>query len=145
SPQDFVRMLAPTRTYGEKDLAEHIVSTYAKEGDKPEFEVPFLVEKKKPAVGQPAETKPADEEDGPDDDDIVEDWEMKFAKEVVANVTSSSRPKLVTSAAKIIARVRGEEEKKLVSALGLVGVDWSAPTGSELPNLEVTLNAPSRI
>ncbi len=145
SPQDFVRMLAPTRTYGEKDLAEHIVSTYAKEGDKPEFEVPFIVEKKKPAAGQPAETKPADDEDGPDDDDIVEDWEMRFAKEVVSNATTPSRPKLVTSASKIVARVRGEEEKKLIAALSVVGVDWSAPTGTEAPNLEVSLAAPRHV
>ena len=37
----------PTRTYGEKDLDAHLVSTYAKDTDKPAYEVPFLVEKKK--------------------------------------------------------------------------------------------------
>ena len=48
SPSDFVRMLAPTHSYGEKDLDAHLVSTYAKDSDKPEYELPFLVEKKKP-------------------------------------------------------------------------------------------------
>src|SRR5262249_54062579 len=42
APSDFVRMLAPTHSYGEKDLDAHLVSTYAKEGDKPTFELPFL-------------------------------------------------------------------------------------------------------
>ena len=47
SAGDFVRMLAPTHSYGEKDLDAHLVSTYAKDGDKPAYEVPYLVERKK--------------------------------------------------------------------------------------------------
>src|SRR4029079_12058722 len=46
SPQDFVRLLPPTRTYGEKDLDAHLVSTYARDVDKPAFELPYLVERK---------------------------------------------------------------------------------------------------
>ena len=144
APADFVRLLAPSRVYGEKDLAEHIVSSYAKDGDKPEYELPFLVEKKKPAAGTPADVKPAsDDDDGPDDDDIIEDWEMRFAKEVVAATNASNRLKLVNGATKIVARVRGEEEKKLVTALQGINVDWSGPTGADSaqPNLEVSLTS----
>lgn len=142
APSDFVRMLAPTRTYGEKDLDAHLVSTYAKDTDKPTFEVPFLVEKKKPAAGEQPATAPPDDEDGPDDDEIVEDFEMKFAKEVVSGVQSSSRPKLVAGAGKIVMKVRADEEKKLVSALSTIGVDWSAPAGTAEPtaNLDVQLS-----
>jgi len=142
SPQDFVRMLAPTRTYGEKDLDAHLVSTYAKDIDKPAFELPYLVEKKKPAVGAAPEVKPPDDEDAPDDDEIVEDFEMRFAKQLVASVSASTRPKLVAGAGKIVQSVRGEEEKKLVAALQTIGVDWSgAPAAAARSNLDVSVTA----
>ncbi|HEU4729311.1 MAG TPA: MXAN_5808 family serine peptidase [Kofleriaceae bacterium] len=143
SPQDFVRMLAPTRTYGEKDLDAHLVSTYAKDIDKPVFELPYLVDRKKPAAGQAGEVKPPDDEDNPpDDDEIVEDFEMRFAKQLVSSVSASSRPKLVAGAGKIVASARGEEEKKLVAALQAIGVDWSAPASAAgpKPNLDVAIS-----
>jgi carboxyl-terminal processing protease len=143
SPQDYVRLLAPTRTYGEKDLDAHLVSTYAKDVDKPAFEVPFLVDRKKPVTGEVPEVKPPEEDDTPDDDDITEDFEMRFAKQLVSSVTAATRPKLVAGAAKLVASVRGDEEKKLVAALQAIGVDWStgpAPTAAK-PNLEVSIAA----
>ncbi len=141
APTDFVRLLAPTHTYGEKDLDSHIVSTYAKEGDKPAYEVPFIVERKKPAPGDQAATVPPDDEEEPDEDEIVEDFEMKFSKEVLANVAAGSRPKMIASAAKTIARLRAEEEKKLTAALAQIGVDWSAPdaTATSPANLDVSI------
>ena len=48
---------------------------------------------------------------------------MKFSKEVLANVVAGTRPKLVASAAKTVARLRAEEEKKLTAALQQIGVD----------------------
>ncbi|HEX7704516.1 MAG TPA: MXAN_5808 family serine peptidase [Kofleriaceae bacterium] len=143
APTDFVRMLAPTHSYGEKDLDAHLVSTYAKDGDKPTYEVSYMVERKKPAVDtKDKATAPTDDEDAPDDDEIVEDFEMRFAKQLVSGVTASTRPKLVAGAAKIIAKVRADEEAKLVAALKLINVDWSAPaqagdTGTA--NLDVAL------
>jgi carboxyl-terminal processing protease len=145
APEDFVRLLPPTRTYGEKDLDATLVSSYAKDTDKPTHEVPFLVERKKPAAGAaaPAPPSPDDEdEDGLDDDEIVEDFEMRFAKEVLAgaNLAVANRPRLVSAAARVVAKVRAEEEKKLTAALQTIGVDWSpAPAQAEAANLEVTL------
>jgi carboxyl-terminal processing protease len=146
SVQDFVRMLAPTRTYGEKDLDAHLVSTYAKDVDKPAFEIPFMVEKKKPAAGAVAEVKPPDDEDAaaPDDDEITEDFEMRFAKQLVSSVSASTRPKLVAGAGKLVQTVRADEEKKLVAALQVIGVDWAAATAgtqAAKANLEVSLAA----
>src|SRR5262249_11060778 len=82
---------------------------------------------------------PADDEDVPDDDEIVEDFEMRFAKDLVSSVAASTRPKLVNGANKIVQRVRGDEEKKLVAALNVIGVDWSAPPTNESANLDVSL------
>jgi carboxyl-terminal processing protease len=143
SPQDFVRLLAPTRTYGEKDLDAHLVSTFAKDVDKPAFELPYVVERKKPPAGAPADARPIDEEDDDDDDEIVEDFEIRFAKQLVAGVTASSRPKLIAGAQKIVQSVRADEEKKLVAALQTISVDWTAPPATPAPtgkpSLEVSV------
>jgi carboxyl-terminal processing protease len=140
APTDFVRMLPPTHTYGEKDLDAHLVSTYAKDGDKPQYELPFMFEKKKPAAGADPKAAPPEDDDTPDDDEVVEDFEIKFAKELVSSVTASTRPKLVNGAAKLVAKVRADEEQKLVKALATIGVDWSAaPNQVEPANLDVTL------
>jgi len=147
SPEDFVRLLPPSHSYGEKDLDSALVSSYAKDTDKPAHELPFLVEKKKPAAGAaPPPPQPLidDDEDGPDDDEIVEDFEMRFAKEVVSsvNLPNATRPRVVAASAKVVAKVRAEEEKKLVTAMQAIGVDWSpAPTQAESANLEVAVTA----
>ncbi len=141
SPRDFVRLLAPSRSYGEKDLDAHLVSTYAKDIDKPAFELPFMVERKKPSASAPAGGPPElDDEDGPDEDEVVEDFEIRFAKDLVASLHTSSRPKLVAAAAKLVAKARADEEKKLVGELTKIGVDWSAPAAQpETANLEIAL------
>ena len=93
-----------------------------------------LCRKKKTAAdSKDKATQPPDEDDVPDEDEIVEDWEMRFAKDVVSGVNAATRPKLVNGASKIVARVRDAEEKKLVAALNVIGVDWSAhPTKDEV-------------
>ncbi|MEO8549672.1 MAG: MXAN_5808 family serine peptidase [Kofleriaceae bacterium] len=141
APGDVVRMLAPTHSYGEKDLDAHLVSTYAKDGDKPSYEVPYMFERKKKVESKDEKAgPPPDDEDAPDDDEITEDFEMKFAKQIVAGVTASTRPKLVAGAKKIVDKVRGEEELKLVAALKVIGVDWSAAANdSGTANLDVAL------
>lgn len=145
SPTDFVRMLAPTRSYGEKDLDAHLVSTYAKDGDRPGFEVPFLVERKKATnpdtkALDPQPTAPPEDEEPDDIDDIVEDWEMRFAKDLVAAAASPSRTTLLTAATKIVAQARASEEHKLAAALAAIGVDWSGPAATTGANLEVALS-----
>jgi carboxyl-terminal processing protease len=148
APEDFIRLLPPTRTYGEKDLDSTLVSSYAKDTDKPAYEVPFIVERKKPTAGDPPAVKPDDDDDeDTDEDEIVEDFEMRFAKEVVSSVNVASRPKVVAQAKKVVERVRGEEEKKLVAELGKLGVDWSGPAATEAgtANLEVSLQTPPNV
>ncbi|HEY0251914.1 MAG TPA: CARDB domain-containing protein, partial [Kofleriaceae bacterium] len=144
SVTDFVRLLAPTHSYGEKDLDAHLVSTYAKDGDKPTFEVPYMFEKKKPAADakdQKAAPPPSDDEDAPDEDEVTEDFEMRFAKQVVSGVSASTRPKLLAGVGKIVNKVRGDEEAKLVAALKVINVDWEAAPAqaSGTANLDVSL------
>jgi carboxyl-terminal processing protease len=145
APSDFIRMLSPTHTFGEKDLDAHLVSTYAKDGDKPTYEVPFLIERKKSKDAKEAKEAPPatapDDDDPPEDEEIVEDFEMRFARDLVASVRASSRPRLVLGASGLVARVRADEEKKLIAALAQIGVDWAAPSAQqpEAANLDVSI------
>jgi carboxyl-terminal processing protease len=139
SAKDFVRLLPPSRTYGEKDLDATLVSTYAKDTDKPAYEVPFLVERAKPGAAPVTPPRP-DDDDSDDSDDIVEDFEIRFARDLVSSVTSPSRPKLVAGAAKLVQRVRADEDKKLVAALGGITVDWAGAVAStDTASLEATI------
>jgi carboxyl-terminal processing protease len=134
--------LPPTRTYGEKDLDSHLVSSYARDIDKPAYELPFLFEKKKPAADAPAEVKPPDDDDASDDDEIAEDFEIRFARQLVSSVSAPTRPRLIAGAAKIVQSVRADEEKKLVAALQTIGVDWTAaPAAGGKPTLDVSVTA----
>ena len=147
SPSDFVRLLPPTHSYGEKDLDAHLVSTYAKDGDKPAFELPFLYVK--PATPNTGDAKAAaapppsdddDDDDSIDDPEVVEDFEIGFAKQLVSSVSASTRPKLVAGAKALVQRVRAEQDKALVSALNVIGVDWTpAAQSTDAANLDVQL------
>jgi carboxyl-terminal processing protease len=143
SPRDFVRLLAPTHSYGEKDLDAHLVSTYAKDGDKPAYELPFLYVKPATADPKAAAAPPADDDDDDDsidDPEVVEDFEIGFAKQLVSSVSASTRPKLVAGAKALVQRVRAEQDKALVTALAGIGVDWSAATAqNDNANLDVQL------
>jgi carboxyl-terminal processing protease len=106
--------------------------------------VPYLVDRKKPASGAVAEVKRSDDDDdSPDNDEIVEDFEMRFAKQLVSSAPAQARPKLVAGAGKLVQSVRADEEKKLVTALQAIGVDWSAAPASPAgkPSLDVSIAA----
>ncbi len=144
APEDFIRLLPPTRTYGEKDLDAALVSSYAKDTDRPAYDVPFIVERKKPAAGAENAKPPEDDdedEDEADGDEIQEDFEMRFAKEVMSSVNVAQRQRVVAASNKVVQRIRAEEEKKLIGELSKLGVDWNAPAPTEAgaANLEVSL------
>ena len=138
APSDVVRLLAPTRSWGEKDLDAHLTSTYAKDDDKPAYELSFLFEKPKDKTATPGAPTP-EEEEAAADDDIVVDWETGLARDLIAGQTATTRPALVKAAKAMIAKKRAEEDKKLADALAKLSVDWSAPTGSE-PAAKLTAN-----
>ncbi|HEY1815284.1 MAG TPA: MXAN_5808 family serine peptidase [Kofleriaceae bacterium] len=146
APSDFVRLLPPTHSYGEKDLDAHLVSSYAKDGDKPSYELPFLYVKPQAPTADPKAapaTPPSDDDDDDDDIDdpeVVEDFEIGFAKQLVSSVSASTRPKLVAGAKALVQRVRAEQDKALVTALNGIGVDWTSGAASDGANLDVQLS-----
>lgn len=146
-PTDFVRLLPPSKSYGEKDLDHALTSQFAKDIEKPAHEVSFMFEKPKsaaPATPAPAGANVEAEDDEPLDDEVIEDFEMRFARDVVSSTNSATRTGLVKAANAIIAKTRAEEDKKLTAALSKIGVDWSAATGAATTlDVNVTPSSPT--
>jgi carboxyl-terminal processing protease len=144
APGDLVRLLPPSRSWGEKDLDSHLTSTYAKDTDKPAYELAFVVDPQPQAsAAAPADADegvPGDEE--PLDDEIREDFEIKLARDLAATGATGGRNGLVKAAKPLIAKRRADEEKKLVDALAKLGVDWSAaPAAGAAPRLSLSVAA----
>jgi len=150
APADLVRLLPPSRSWGEKDLDSHLTSQYAKDTDTPAFELPFLYEK--PTAKPVDAALPTDDDAGDDTDDIVEDFESTLARDLLADATTSrdpainTRPGLVKSAKQLVAKRRDSEDVKLSAALSKLGVDWApAPPSKDAPaklTATVTLDKP---
>jgi carboxyl-terminal processing protease len=135
SPTDYLRLLKPSRSYREKDLAAHLTSRYATSEEKPDYHLSYLYE-------QPKTRDPLDEElpEGmtPLDDigedldaEFVEDFEIKLARDLVAQSTVPGRAAMVRSARRLIDKYRDQQHDKLVKALGALSVDWSEPVKGE--------------
>jgi carboxyl-terminal processing protease len=142
SPRDYVRLLPPTKSYREKDLKSHLDSTYAKEGPRPDMMLSYLYEPPARAADEaeedPAppvaageddeeEVDPADEEEEPLDDEFVMDFEIGFARDLLAEAGASTRKQTVKNSRKLVEKRRAVEIKKLGDKLSVLGVDWSAP------------------
>ena len=144
---DWVRLLPPSRSWSEKDYDTHLVSAYARDAEPPVYELGYVYERKKktPAKLEAAlEEEDAEQGNAPPDpeeeaetdellgsDEIVEDFEMRFARDLVASVSGNTRAALVKGAKKLVANARAAEDKKLADALTKLGVDWSAPPASQ--------------
>jgi carboxyl-terminal processing protease len=148
APEDIIRLQAPSHSYGEKDLDRAIVSQYARDTDKPSYELPFLFVKPqtpKPVDGADAPAPGADDEPA-DDDEIKEDFEMDLGRDVVATAANdNTRPAEIKDVKKLIAQKRVEQEKALTDALTKLSIDWSAPPANQSgqAKLDVTIASTS--
>jgi carboxyl-terminal processing protease len=141
-PSDVVRLLAPTKSYGEKDLDAHLTSTYAKDTDKPAYEIAFQPTRKPATTDKSAVVDGADEDDEPVDDEISIDFEIRLASELAASSIAATRSVMVKGAKALVAKIAMEEEKRLATSLAAIGIDWSAPTAAtSSAALEVKLTA----
>jgi len=140
SEKDFIRLLYKSYTK-ESDLDAHLTSKNTRTGDKPSDSVKFLFEAPKKDVPDDATSAASPAEEEPDPlDKFNEDWEIRFARDYVAQATSNKRPDMIKEGRKFVAQKRVEEEGRITAALGKVGVDWSAAknAGSAKPKLAAT-------
>ncbi len=141
---DWVRLLPPSRIWGEKDLDSHLTSAYARDTDQPAYQLPFLFERPAAKAAAEAGAPPSeeDEDEALDSDEVVEDFEIRFASALVLSSTSNTRTGLVKAVKQTVAREQAEQDKKLIAALTKLGVDWSAApaTQAEAPALAATID-----
>ncbi|MBK9030413.1 MAG: PDZ domain-containing protein [Myxococcales bacterium] len=134
SPGDYLRLLQPSKSWGEKDLDAHLTSTFAKDTDTPTYELPFLYEK--PQDKSADDPLPSDDDDA--SDDLIVDFETGLARDLLSAATATDRPGLIKNAKNLVTKRRALEDGKLAAALAKLGVDWSAPPAAAEPPARLT-------
>ncbi|MCX7958619.1 MAG: hypothetical protein N3B13_06190, partial [Deltaproteobacteria bacterium] len=107
------------RYSSEMKLEKHLESSRPPE-DKPFVILPFVLEKG---------LEDEEEEDDPYGQDIKEDFEMRFAKEILINSKGSMRPELIETAKKLREKYFISESKKFREILKARGIDFSEGEG----------------
>ncbi|GEJ56739.1 MXAN_5808 family serine peptidase [Anaeromyxobacter diazotrophicus] len=59
-------------------------------------------------------------------DEVKEDYQIRFARDLLARAPFADRPRLLAAAKGFVAERRAEEDGRLVQKLGALGVDWTA-------------------
>lgn len=128
SYNDYLRLLPPSRSHKEKDLEAHLTSRYAKTTDKPKYKLSYLYAPPRrddlldenEAGGDPREDSFDDL-----DDEFVEDFEIKLARDLVARSKKGNRKAMLATARTLLDNHRTAENTKLSQKLATLGVDWS--------------------
>ena len=84
-----------------------------------------------------------DEEADADPDKFVEDYQVRFARELLKRAPYADRPRLLEGAKALVAERKVEEEARLEAKLKEVGVDWSQAQAQGTPRAAVTITPPS--
>lgn len=123
----------------EKDLDKHLDRQNQNTGltDAPPTETITYLLDKKPDEPQESEA----EDQSVDPNKFVEDFEIKFAKEVLARAVTADRRRMLENAAPFFKKQEKEVEDKISKAMSAVGVDWTAgkPLKADTQQLEVAI------
>ncbi len=84
-----------------------------------------------------------DEEADADPDKFVEDYQIRFAREVLKRAPYADRARLLEGAKTFVAERKVEEEARLEAKLKEVGIDWSQAQAQGTPRAAVTITPPS--
>ncbi|NUP09521.1 MAG: PDZ domain-containing protein [Polyangiaceae bacterium] len=106
-------------TYKEKELFASLESQYAAQPGKPDETVRYQFTS--------AEREIAREQGSESDDDVQNDFPVRFGRELAASMPSEKTPKEQLKAAKaLLDRVKKDELTKVSGELEKLGVDWAA-------------------
>jgi carboxyl-terminal processing protease len=81
-----------------------------------------------------------DDEADANPDELVEDYQIRFAKELLGRYPFPDRQRLLEAARGFVAERRAEEDGRLQQKLGQLGVDWTSGTASGTPRAVVTVS-----
>ncbi len=144
--KDAVRLLRPLTRWREADLDQHLTSKNAKEGEKPLDVVRYLWDEPKTdgaaedVEEDGTEVAAVEDEEPPAEsgDRFVEDFQIKFARELVAAATAGTRGELLKETRAFLSRRKMEEEARIAAKLAKLGVDWTA--GPKIPGARLVAN-----
>jgi len=137
--KDSVNAFAPVKTMREQDLDKHLANPAdlfakdplerpeAKKSDpdqKPLFSMRYLRDEPKAKEGEPG----LDDEDAEDEelsDDFVEDYQIRFARDLLLTAPSSSRPQMLAKIGGFVSSRSAQEEARIDEAISALGIDWS--------------------
>ncbi len=83
-----------------------------------------------------------DEDAEANPDELVEDYQIRFARDLLARAPFPDRPRLLEAARGFVAERRATEEARLESKLAALGVDWSSGPSQGTPQPVVTITPP---
>ncbi len=83
-----------------------------------------------------------DEDAEANPDELVEDYQIRFARDLLARASFADRPRLLQAAKGFVAERRLDEEARLKSKLEALGVDWSSAPAQGTPRPVVTVSPP---
>jgi carboxyl-terminal processing protease len=84
-----------------------------------------------------------DEDAEADPDKFVEDYQVRFARELLKKAPYADRTKMLEGAKGLVAQRHEQEEARLAKRLGELGVDWTNGQVTGTPKGVVTLTPPS--
>jgi carboxyl-terminal processing protease len=144
SDEAVINLQNSARRRQESDYEWHLDHPSARKGTRPSEVISYLY------VPPPGAKVPSEEdddsaaEDGEADDSTADDnrtdFQIDFARDLLAQAKSMKRSEVVASSKAFFDRVRAEEDKKVAQAIEKLGVDWSAgPTSGAPGQLQVSL------
>jgi carboxyl-terminal processing protease len=170
--KDAVNYFAPPRRMGEADLESHFMNPSDRKGlgedgapaakvQKAPLELHYLLDEKEDQVakamkreearrnphGDDLELTPEQQEEEETDanpDEFVEDYQIRFARDLLARAPFPDRPRLLEAAKAFVAERKAEEGKRLEQKFRELGVDWSAGPAAGTPKAVVTVTPSGR-
>jgi carboxyl-terminal processing protease len=136
----------------EAELESHLVSKNTRQGDKPYETIKFLASEppKKLAKNllrdddkkeEPGEDDEADDEDLPPDEKFVQDYEIQFARDLVAQAHGWKRREVLAGAKPYFDKKVLAENARTVEKLRTMGVDWTPVGEGVAPSLTASISS----
>jgi carboxyl-terminal processing protease len=129
-----VRLFYEPEGHRERNLDKHLerAGTKAIPESRPRFSVKYLVERKDEAE---EETETEEEYN-----EFTEDYQIRFARELLESVGNRSRAAMLEGATKFLEERQATEEKRLTERMKELGIDWSTGPSDASAKLDVRLD-----
>jgi carboxyl-terminal processing protease len=164
-----VNYFAPPRSMGEADLEGHFSNPAGapearkekkKRVEKAPLELRYLLDEKEDEVAKAIrrengngtsphgdlELTPEQQEDedaDADPDKFVEDYQIRFGRELLRRAQHADRARLLAAAKGFVAERRAQEEARLEARFKELGVDWTSGIAQGTPRANVTVTPPA--